>query len=106
MSILFLQEMIIIPILLIALRKRIVGGIISLKNDLMAKITISIALFATPFSFLVLGKYGPSEVMMAITAGTLITGIWENSKALHISNKRAIIASIIAFCSILVILHG
>jgi len=105
-TILFLQNIIITPILIFIRRKKLKGKIRALLTDKAAVSAMLTAMLAVPLSFLSVSMYGPSETMIAVTAGWLIFGLADNYRTLNISMQKAAFSAAMAFAAVVLITSG
>lgn len=95
-TILFLQELFIIPPTVLIYRKQIYKYLNNFKVDWYAVLAFFIAIIAVPVSFLVNLQSGPTATILAITSGVMITGIIENHRSLHIKSTTMYISCLLS----------
>jgi len=99
-SILLVQEVIIIPAILVLNWQKINNHFRFLLNDRPTLYAMLCALVAIPLSMKSAQYYGPSETLLAISIGMLLSGLIENAKTRHLSHLRSLVVAIMALASV------
>lgn len=99
-TVLFWQEVLIVPALLILSWNKISGSFKYILKDRMALVAMVTAFAAIPFSFITATLYGPSETLLSISSGWLVFGLIENYRSLGINKAKMAVIMALAFVSI------